>query len=122
MSGGPIRVLNSYLTDVYPNGSAPSFLVGRISETENVSLSLGAFLRAAQYGLVSCFVHYRMMSAFAGHGALLQVPRMFVDWWFRYGIFNILKDVDVDPALALLATARVVKVDWNAWLDSDWFS
>lgn len=110
----PNPAVYSYRTDVYRNGSASLLLVCRIAKAEYVVLSHGAFLRAVQYGLMSCFAHDHMKSACAAQGALLRVPWVLVGEWFRYGIFEILKDMKVDPVLALLATGRAAEAYWNA--------
>lgn len=40
---------------------------------------------------------------------------------FRYKIFGILKDENVDPMLALMAIALVAEVNWDARPDLDCF-
>lgn len=39
----------------------------------------------------------------------------------RFGIYGILKNMNVDPVLALLAVARAAKVDWDARPELVWF-
>lgn len=46
---------------------------------------------------------------------------MLIVQWYCNGIFGVLKDMDVDPVLALLAIVRVAEADWNARPDLDWF-
>lgn len=45
---------------------------------------------------------------------------MLTGQWFRYKIFGILKVMDVDRVLVLLAIARVAKTDWDAEPHLDW--
>lgn len=52
----------------------------------------------------------------------MRVPWVFVGQWFRYEIFGILKDVDVDPVPTLLAIARAAKADRDVRPNLSWFS
>lgn len=72
--GAPILVVYLYRTAGICKGSAASLFVGRILEAEYTIFSPGAFLRAVQYGPVSCFAHDQMMSACAGRDAFLRIP------------------------------------------------
>lgn len=47
---------------------------------------------------------------------------MLIGRWFRYGIFGILKDMDVDPVSAPQPVARAAEVSWGTRPDLDWFS
>lgn len=85
-------------------------------------MSLGRFLRVGQYGPASHFGHDQMRSAFASRAALLQVPSVLVGHWFRFGIFGIPMEMDVNQVLALLEIACVAEVDWEARPDVDSFS
>lgn len=112
----------SYLRNVYCDGTAASLLAGRNAEAEYIVLLLGSFLRAVQYGTASCFSFDQIRSACAVREALLRVPRVLVGQWFRFGIFGILEDMNVNPVLALLAAAPAAEVDCNAGPDLVWFS
>lgn len=46
---------------------------------------------------------------------------MSIGQWFCYGIVGIFQDMDVDPALALLAVSRLAEADWDARPDLIWF-
>lgn len=105
----PNTVAYLYLMDVSRNGSAAPFLAGCIAEVGYAVLSLRAFLRTVQYGMVSCFVHDQMWSGFTGRGTLLHVPWMLVGQWSRNGILGIAEDTDMDQVLALLALVRVAE-------------
>lgn len=112
----------SYCTDKYRNGSAAGRLViGRLAEVEYVVLSLGAFLRTVEHGPASRLAHEQMVKACAGRGVLLPVPGSLIGQWFLPGLFAILRDMYVDPVLALLAIARCAEVNWDAKPDLDWF-
>lgn len=102
---------DSYLTDLYRNRSAASHMVGRITKAEHVTLSRDAFLRVVQYGQASLYAHDQMRSARAKRGTLSRVLLSLVGQWFCYGMFGILKDMDVDPVLALIAVARAAEAD-----------
>lgn len=117
----PKPVVYLYLSDVYCSWSTASLLAGRIRKAIYVVLSLGAFLRVGQYGSVSRFGHDQMRSACASQGALLRVLWALVSQWFCYGLFGILKEMDVDPVLALSMTACAAEAERNAKPDLDWF-
>lgn len=46
---------------------------------------------------------------------------MLIGQWLCYGMFDILEDVKVVSALALLAVSRVAEAGWDAMSDLDWF-
>lgn len=50
-----------------------------------------------------------MMRAWVELSAFFQVPGFFAGQWFLFGKCGILMTLEVDPALALLATARCVE-------------
>lgn len=97
-------------------------LTGRVAEAEHVNLSLGAFLQAVQYGPASPFANDRKENAYAGRGVLLRVPVVLVSERFGFGILSIFMDMDVNPVLALLATARGAVLDWDAKFKLNWRS
>lgn len=51
----------------------------------------------------------------------MRVPWVLVEQWFRYRIFDILNDRDVNPVLVLLAFARAAEAEWDTRPDLDWF-
>lgn len=44
---------------------------------------------------------------------LLRVPGVLVRQLFGFGIFSILRDIDIDFKLAISGTARAVEADWD---------
>lgn len=96
----PNPVVYSYLADVYRNRFDPWLLLGRIAESEYVTLSLGASLQAKQNGPASRLAHDQKMSASVAR-AFLRVPWVLVGQWFRYKISGVPKDIGVDPVWTL---------------------
>lgn len=83
-------------------------------------MSLGVLLRAVHYDSVGCFAFDQMRGACADRHAFLRVPWALVSQWFRYGIFGVVRNMDVDLVLALLALARVAEADQDARPNLNW--
>lgn len=101
----PKPVVYSYITAVYCKEPAALLLAACIVEAEYVTLPLGALFQVVQYGLASRSALDEMMSACAGRGTLLRVPWVLDGQWFCYGTISIVKDMDLDLVVALLAIA-----------------
>lgn len=63
-----------------------------------------------------------MVSECEGGGALLGVPFCLIWSWYALGICPLLRNMVLDPVLALVAIGRLTETHWEAVEDHDWFS
>lgn len=108
----PMKVCYAYLTVPTMEGTFHERqLVRQISEVNFNVLFLSSFLRLVRYALVMRISYDRMMVGCEGNGMLLRVPVTMVDEWFAVGILCHIRNIMVDPVLALVAVACVTEMD-----------
>lgn len=101
----------SYLSDLNQRGTElQRLMVGRIADAENSILSLRTCLRAVRVRVVERFSFDYIAMSCRSRGAILRLPMPLAMKYFLFGTPRLLDHLDVDQALALVATARLWKV------------
>lgn len=61
------------------------------------------------------------MEGCQGKDELLRIQEALVKHWLQSGILRCIRDMVTDPAMALLAVARVAEINWSAQPRQKWF-
>lgn len=56
-----------------------------------------------------------------GNSALVRVPTAMIDELIGLSIRRLIRNMEKDPVLALVVVVRDAKVNWEAFLDQNWF-
>lgn len=97
-------------------------LIRRIAEMELNVLLRGTFFRLVRYGAVMRLGYERMVVGSQGYDALVRVPTTMIEDWFGLGILRLIRNMKVDPMLALVPVARVAEVSRAALPDQKGFT
>lgn len=84
-------------------------------------MSLGAFLRCAQYGPTERLAYTCMVSSFDGGRALLYVHLDTVKTCCALDVRQLVLDMTVDLVLALVAIGRLTEFERDTLEDQEWF-
>lgn len=90
-------------------------LIKQTAEVEFNVLLLGAFFRMVCFGAVWRVLYEWRMVRCHEYNALVQVPIAMIEKWFGLDILRLIRNMEVDLVLTLVAVARVVKVYWAAF-------
>lgn len=62
-----------------------------------------------------------MLIGSRGYGVLKRVPITMIEEWFGLGIQPLIRNMEVDPVLVLVAVVRAAEMDWAALPGKEWF-
>lgn len=109
-----------YVTDEAQSGTGlERGLVQKVAEVEYNVSSLGAFLHSAQYCPAERLAYPWMVAGCEGGGALLRVSLCTIKSWYALGVCRLLRNIAVDPVLALVAIGRLMNINWEAIADQE---
>lgn len=92
-----------------------------MTEDEFDVKTLSAFLQCARYGSSERLAYPYMIAGCADHGVLLQVDRLPIKSWYQLELLRLIRDIEMDPVLALVVIGLLTEVDWDALGDQEWF-
>lgn len=95
-------------------------LIPKVIEVEYHVMSLGAFLRCVRYRQNECLPCLWMVSGCGDGGALLYVPLGSTKSWYKLGICQLMRNMEVDRAFALVAIEQLKENDWKTFENHEW--
>lgn len=112
MLGGPTLIVHAYLTGLAMEGAVlERQLVGKVAKVKFNLLSLSALFWFVRYGVVRWLLYERMMVRFQGYGTLRAVPIELVGEWLKLSVLKLIRNMEGDLVLALVAVACVTEVE-----------
>lgn len=118
----PTQVLFSYMTDKKRSGDGlKSGLFQKVAGAEYHVMSHGLFLRCALYSPKERLIYPWWASGCEGDSALLYVLLGLIKSWYALGICPLMRNMAINPVLALVVIGRLAETDWKASEDQKWF-
>lgn len=92
-----------------------------ICQSEYIILALGAFLRTVCNGGIGRLAFDSLVEGCRGYDTLLPMPDLLVEQWFSFGLLRCIRDMAIEPVMAMVAVACVAEIDWSAQPEQEWF-
>lgn len=118
----PTPEVYAYLTELVIGGTLHrQRCISRIAEAEFNIMSLKAVFRQVLFGEVRRLSYECMMVGCHGSSAMVRLPTAMIEELFELGILCLIRKMEMDLVLTLVAVASVVEGAWEALPGQEWF-